>query len=315
MTYSFGNTGRDFFPNVLRIMKEFDSIEPTFSQYGQLKEAMKKLLVSSSRFSGRAWKREAILRLKGLLQAGSDRHLNAWAAARESTLLRLSGQVVASYSVLEEHIRKTMLPESDEEPDARYNTEQGQLVLSFAENLIKDNDFARAKLELEAWKPLNAESPSTMEEIVVKSRAVALGQILKSQGHFHEALPWFEKLFNDLTEDEHLVSTGWQMVMFSNLADLYCEVGRPKDAELALQVELKVIYTYGWENISIGRRIQLALIESFIRSGRFEIAEACLTQLLPHFEKNQGTRYDPSHWAFPHVGWPRASLAPAGTLG
>ncbi|KAK5994660.1 Protein SERAC1-like protein [Cladobotryum mycophilum] len=280
----FGNTGREFLPNVSRIVKEFDSVDPKCPQYDKLKQAMKWLLLSSSRFRDNAWKREAIRRVNDLLKDDSNGYLNAWAASRESTLLRMNDHVTASHSALEEHINRIVLPGSDETSDARYNATKGDLVLSFAENLIKDNELSRAKTELEAWRPLSTESPSTMEKIVVQSRSVTLGRILKSQGHFHEALPWFEKLFHELTDEEHFVSTGWQMVMFSNLADLYCEVGRPTAAESALQAELKVIYARGWENISTGRRLQLALIETFIRRGMFEMAETCLVKLLPQFE-------------------------------
>lgn len=74
------------------------------------------------------------------------------------------------------------------------------------------------------------------------------------------------------------------MVLFSNIADLYCELGRPDDAESVLERELEIIYARGWENISTGRRLQLALIESFIRRGMFEKAEECLSKLVPIFE-------------------------------
>jgi tetratricopeptide (TPR) repeat protein len=111
-----------------------------------------------------------------------------------------------------------------------------------------------------------------------------LGRILKNQGRFHEALPYFEKLLQEFSYEDNHVSTGWQMALFSNIADLYCEVGRPDDAEAVLAREMEIIYVRRWENISTGRRLQLALIESFIRRGMFKEAEECLSKLVPIFE-------------------------------
>lgn len=108
--------------------------------------------------------------------------------------------------------------------------------------------------------------------------------VMKNQGHFQDALPYFEKLLKELTLEDYHVSTGWQMVLFSNIADVYCEVGRPHDAEAVLEKELEIIYARGWEKISTGRRLQLALIESFIRRGMFRKAEECLFKLVPSFE-------------------------------
>lgn len=268
--------------NVFCVVKEFDAVDRTLPEYSLLQESMKRLLVSTTKFQYTSWKREGVRQIRDILKTNSDPCTEAWVASRESTLLRLGGKSAESYAILEDHLSKTAL-HTDQTPDARHNAEQGLLVLSFAENLMKDNDLPRARLELEGWRPLDEETPSSMELIVVQSRAVTLARILKSQGCFEEALALLEKLFNGLTDDEYLVSTGWQMVMFSNLADLYCEVGRPKEAEAALEAELKVIFAHGWENISTGRRLQLSLVESFIRRGMFEIAESCLTRLVPQY--------------------------------
>ncbi|KAF4442656.1 LipA and NB-ARC domain protein [Fusarium austroafricanum] len=142
----------------------------------------------TSRFHDNAWKRECVCRVKKLLNSHNDAYSNAMNTTRESALLCLGGQVTASYSGLEEHVRKIVLPVSEREADARYNAAKGDLVLSFAENLMKDNDYPQAEKELEVWHPPNAEAPSTTERIVVQSWAVALGRTLKSPGHFEEAL-------------------------------------------------------------------------------------------------------------------------------
>jgi tetratricopeptide (TPR) repeat protein len=198
----------------------------------------------------------------------------------------MRGDYESSYRALVDHIHGTVLPGLDAQlgSDARWNAQQGDLVLSFAENLIKEDDLACAKSELEAWQPLSLASPSTMEKIIVQSRDVTLARILKNEGRFKEALPCFERLFKAASFEMSHVSTGWQMIMFSNIADVYCEVGRLEDAEAVLETELQVVFSKGWENISTGRRLQLALIESFIRRGMFVKAEECLVKLIPVFE-------------------------------
>lgn len=161
---------------------------------------------------------------------------------------------------------------------------RGVMPISFSENLMKSYDLSRAHAELEEWQPLNSDAPSTMEKMVVRSRDVTLGRVMKNQGRFQDALPYFEKLLKELTLEDYHVSPGWQMVLFSNIADVYCEVGRPHDAEAVLEKELEIIYARGREKISTGRRLQLALIESFIRRGMFRKAEECLFKLVPSFE-------------------------------
>lgn len=123
-----------------------------------------------------------------------------------------------------------------------------------------------------------------MKKKVLQKRDVILGRILKNQGRFDEALPYFQKLFSALSDEEYQISSGWQMVLFSNIADLYCEVGDPRSAEAVLEKELQIVYKRGWGNIACGRRLQLAIIESFIRRGSFSKAEEDLNRLIPIFE-------------------------------
>lgn len=243
-------------------------------------------MLSASRFNYNPWKRECINRIKSLLKDEHDCYLTAQAAFTESKLLRMQGKVADSYKSLEEYIHGVVLPGLDEElsQDARWNATQGDLIMSFSENLMRESHLQRAQVELEEWRPLAPTAPSTMEKIVLQSRDIMLGRILKDQGRFHEALPHFEKLLQGLSFEDYHVSTGWQMGLFSNIADIYCEVGRPDKAEAVLAREMEIIYARGWENISTGRRMQLALIESFLRRGMFTMAEECLSKLVPIFE-------------------------------
>ncbi|RDL37962.1 uncharacterized protein BP5553_05395 [Venustampulla echinocandica] len=211
-----------------------------------------------------------------------------WDTNAESTVLRLQGDTQASQDALENHIRNSIGPGLDEdlESDARWNAQRGELVLSFAENLLRMNNSARTKVELADWKPLNLAAPSAMEKLVAQSRDVTLGRLLRNDGQFKEALPIFERLLKETGSVTHN-STGWQLVMFNNVSDLYCEVGRPLDVEAVIEEQLKLVYARKWENIPTGRRLQLALVESLIRRGEFRPAETCLDKLILVLEADE----------------------------
>ncbi|QVM13232.1 hypothetical protein D8B26_007846 [Coccidioides posadasii str. Silveira] len=284
---NFGVIGRGMFVHIPRILKEFDQLMPDgCDEYSIVKRAVTVLLLSAAKFHFNPWKNECIRRTKDLLEDEHDCYLKAWATFTESKILRMQGKTTESYKALEEHIHNTALPGLDEDliSDVRYNATKGDLVVSFAETLIKHGDLLRAKEELTYWRPLNPDTPSTMERLVLQNRDVMLGRILRNQGRFVEALSYLEKLLQNLSAEDYLVSTGWQMNLVTNVTDLYCEVGRPKDAEAVLDKVLGISYSQGWYNISTGRRLRLALIESFIRRGLFTEAEKYLHELIPIVE-------------------------------
>jgi len=201
------------------------------------------------------------------------------------------GEGASSNKTLEEFIHSTILPGYNQllEGDARWNAQRGELVLSFAENLIESGALTAARHELLQWKPINPGSPSSMERIVLRGRNITLGKILKFQGHFQEALDTLKAVLQESKTDSFYDCTGWRRVLLSNIGDLYCELQRPADAQFLLEPELKQMIDSGSQNISSGRRLQLTLAESFIRSGMYEKAE----EILSNLGKLYGTIHDP----------------------
>jgi lipopolysaccharide biosynthesis regulator YciM len=118
-----------------------------------------------------------------------------------------------------------------------------------------------------------------MERIVLRGRNITLGKILRFQGHFQEALDTLKAVLQESKIDSFYDCTGWRRVLLSNIGDLYCELRRPADAQFLLEPELKQMIDSGSQNISSGRRLQLTLAESFIRSGMYEKAEEVLSNL------------------------------------
>lgn len=210
------------------------------------------------------------------------------AAQLESSQLRASGKTAEAYKVLEDHISGAALRCANEEKpliNEYANAVQGSLVIDFVENLIRDGELARARLELQEWRPLHPQAPSTMEKTISRRCDLILGRILKDQGNFSEAVSYLENIYNAFSPEDHLISSGWQMLLISVLSDLYCETGRAKDSEMILKDQLDIFYARRWSNTSTGNTLKIALTESFIRRGMFTKAEELLSDLSSTYAK------------------------------
>ncbi|KAK2863661.1 hypothetical protein FQN49_004117 [Arthroderma sp. PD_2] len=278
-----GDTGSQMFPHVPRVLKEFDTLDQNCPQYPRARRAICLLLLEGSKFNGNSWRRESVARAKELLREQRDAILEARVARRESTILRLHGKIADSYRVVEEYLYHSGFS-TDLESSPKGNAEKGKLVISYAGNFIMENYLARAKKELESWQPINPEHPSMMEASVLSDRNVSLGRLLKNQGLFTQALPYFERIYYDIIGDRCGGNPIWQINALANIIDLYLEVRRPDDAEAALKETIKIMYTRGWQRYTITRRLRLTLAESFIMRGMFHKAEECLLRLIPMFE-------------------------------
>lgn len=174
------------------------------------------MLLAASRFSSTLWKREAIDRVHQLSQGESDAYLKVCLAHRESSLLRIRGKRASSNQTLEESIQSTILPGYDQllEGDGRWNAQRGELVLSFAENLIESGALMAARYELLQWKPIKPRSPSSMERIVLRGRNITLGKTLKFQGYFQAAVDVLDAVLQDSKIDGFYGGTGWRLITF-----------------------------------------------------------------------------------------------------
>ena len=282
----YGSIGRSLLPHVHRVLKEYEVLTNLNPMPQSVRREIASMLLGASRFSDTSWKRLAINLVKDLLQDNSDCYMHAWAVHRESALLRMFGNLQQSNQALESFIHGTVFPGHDigVESDAKWNAQRGGLVVSFAESLIQDNDLTRAKNELLEWKPIHPKFPSTLEGLVLRSRNVALGKILRCEGHFSEALSCFEELLEESGYDQSYEGTGERRVLLSNLADLYCELDQPTKGQAILQPELKQIADRGGKSINSVRRLQLSMIETLLRLRLFDKAEESSWKLEPVYE-------------------------------
>ena len=273
-------------PHVNRILIEYELIARDIPGSAPVRHHLAAMLLSASRFSTTSWKAQAVKRAKSLLDLDTSCYLHAWAAHRESVLIRMLGSQTESNKTLERFIHSKVLPGHDLglESNARYNAQRADLVVSYAQNLIQDMRLATARTELCEWLPLNPTAPSAMERIALRGRNITLGKILRYEGRFQEALTFLEEQLKNCEDDEFYEGTGWRRVLLSNVADLYTELDRPADAEAILEPELKQMKSKGQQNISSGRRLQLSLTETFMRRGIYDQAKACLVKLRTLYE-------------------------------
>ncbi|KAI9856193.1 MAG: hypothetical protein M1813_009210 [Trichoglossum hirsutum] len=285
----YGDLGRRQLPHVRRILKEYDALARESQVSTPVKRELASTLLSATRFWDKEWKHEALGFVKDLLQGDIDCYIHAEAAHRESAISRLFGDLKASNQSLEGFIHSTVVPGHDEglETDSRWNAHRGDLVVSFAENLIQGDEgdaLSRAKGELYEWQPISPESPSTMERLVLRSRDRTLGRILRDEGRFQEAFTHFERVLEESEGDDLYKSTGWFPVLLSNIAELHCELHRPAGARDILQPALADLTRKNWQDVSYGRRLQLSMAESLIQCGSYDEAEEYLRNLQRIYE-------------------------------
>lgn len=247
-----------------------------------VKRALASTLISSSRFGEAEWKKDAIRRAKMLLKDDDDPYVCAQLVLRDSAMLRMSGadQRRDSQTTLEAFVASTRhMDDSELQIDARCNAQRGDVIVSFAQNMILDGRVEDAMEHLAVWKPLNAEKPSTMESLVMRSRDNQLGQALREKGNFTEAQEHFEKLLDDSMVDPLYEHTGSRRRIIFNLTSVYCELGSPGKGEDLVRPELAWMSTTSKENVSTGRSLRVSLAECQIASNNFDSAEITLENL------------------------------------
>jgi len=233
---------------------------------------MVELYLSFSRFNTTTWKLDAVAQARKLSQEVFDLYLCMLVASRESSVLRVKGETLKSDEVLQDVMSKyfrhdgiLMIPFGD----LRCNAQAGKLIQLRAENLIFVNDPEEARRELDGWRPINESSPSSMEKIVQVSINLTLGRLTRIQGHFERALsqltPTFERI-----EAEDIDAGGWRRVLLASIGEIYCELGRPADAQRILNFEFDCMKLTKSQNISSGLRLQLVLAESYLGDGSYD---------------------------------------------
>lgn len=132
---------------------------------------------------------------------------------------------------------------------------------------------------------------STLERITSRARDIILGKVLRFQGHFMEALVLLEDVLQGCQLDDYFEGTGWYQVLLSEVADLYCELDRPTDAERLLLHELTPMMERGAQDIATGRRLRMSLAETYLLRKMYIEAESLLANLRQAFTSSGAPDY------------------------
>ncbi|EAL88797.1 LipA and NB-ARC domain protein [Aspergillus fumigatus Af293] len=285
-------------PHLSRTLSEYDAMSLEHGDLASFRHELASTLLAASRFSNARWKVEAIDRTKKLLEGDNDRFLSAWLAFRESSVMRMSGKLKESESALHRFLHDAAAPQERElELSKRYNAQRGELIISFAENLIRQQKLVEAKAELTEWQPLD-DVPSSLEKITSRARDITLGKILRLQGLFHEALTLLDGILQSCLLDEYFEGTGWYRVLLSEVADLRCELGQPLEAEKLLLHELTPMREKGTQDIATGRRLRISLAETYLERNMFAQAEELLLELQRAFSSSNEPDYNAQFYVF-----------------
>lgn len=190
-------------------------------------------------------------------------------AHRNSTLLRLKGQVTESNNVLagplreSEHTFQMNAQAGHSKYTGQMHTQLGYLKLSRALNFTQQELLSEAVEEFKSWEPLNSKSPSTMERIAFIKLITNFGKVLRFQGRFDEALDCLQKMYEEVKDVEMFKDTRPDLVC--NLADTLIDLGKPAPAQKLLEAELASSYTQREENSAASESSRLLLAGSSIQ--------------------------------------------------
>ena len=126
-------------PHLNRVLFEYDNICTAKGEPKSFPHELAATLLSASRYSTAKWKMEAVTRARKLLEHNPDNYLNAWLELRESFVMRMSGSAGKPDKALQGFVPSILAADRDDgsQMNARYNAQRGELVVSFAENLIQ----------------------------------------------------------------------------------------------------------------------------------------------------------------------------------
>ena len=268
-------------PQLAHIFAAFDKLSARQGESSLIHREVAVTSIVASRFSDKQWKTNCMARANKALKVTERGNLDALLVYRESSLLRMAGEIEKSQSRLKEfeQIKTSSEDGTINISTARYNAQRADLIISFSENLICQRKFQDAIGELRRWEPMRPLAPSTLESIALRARDITLSKVLRYLGQFEDALQLSEAALDRSLSDDFFEGSGWYRVMLSNLADLYCELGQLEKGEMLLQKELEPMLMNGTQNIATGRRLRISLVEIFIQSAKFDKGKDILLQL------------------------------------
>ena len=238
----YGNIGRSQLPQVQHISTFTFALQPEDDK------RFAATLLSASHFSDQGWK-SYILTQASTYVGSAESWLHI--------LLQQRWAGILSKQTLEETI---MYPAQDN----RTNAAQGSMILLYAEKQVQQSAFREAWHRAEQWKPLDINSVSEMEQIVLNNKCVLKGRILRLQGFPKDALAAFRDISLEVSPYTELGCT-----VLSERAAAECEIGHDlQRVAQALEENLEYLSSLNQRDLLKGRKVQLALADVYLSLGR-----------------------------------------------
>lgn len=207
--------------------------------------------------------------LTKLLYHGLPDHLRVMIAVRRSVSLRAMGDHDQSDRVLDSIMQTT----STDGTDMRLHCAHGRLRLSRAENAMLRKDFSQAAEYLICWEVRNS-PPSELELQIVLLKNTVIGRLERYQGRFEEARNSLEECLKTVPGRES------RYHIMHHLADVYCELWAPEEAEKLVLRETQQLRAQGRQGSRAFRRLMLPLAEAYILQRRYPEADVALQELI-----------------------------------
>lgn len=196
---------------------------------------------------------------------------------RQSILLRLQGNFVASERKIEEYHSQMRVHSANKRDHAL----RGHLYVSHLENLIQKEEYQRALQEGETWSVTPTMS-SMMSLRVIPSQSMAISKILRCQGKFHET---YDTLQNCYSTIHPMDASHYQIIC--SLADICCELKRLEEADELLRPRIKALQQHGHTPITSKalRRLLVSLADCTLAGSQLAEAQETLDTIGTAFEQ------------------------------
>jgi tetratricopeptide (TPR) repeat protein len=201
-------------------------------------------------------------------------HLRIAIAYQRSISLRFKGDHDQSDAVMRDISKNVSVGSSD----IRVHCAYGRLQLSRTENAIMREEFDKANSYLASWEVKNP-SPSGLELKVVRLKITVLGRLSRYEGNFHHACHCLQECLKFIPEN-----TSRYHIMH-HLADVYCELNAPEQAEELVQAEVQRLRASGKQRSRNFRRLALPLAEAYTKQKRGKEAGSLFGELNQLFQR------------------------------
>lgn len=229
---SFHELGSAYIPQLQHVVTHYyDALQDLGILTNDIRQMIAYVLVHSSSFSSRAWRSEAIDRAEKI-------------ASNLVTPDRCLDRMILLQKITQNHSGMDLENNGDctgfSHASNKLNALCGQVFLARSDlhlRTVKDIDAAFTLLQ--QIRPINPNHISTMEELILQQKALTWGRLLRFQGRFEEARSLLEALYDARQYPEGVVSIGdSNFELLSQLAETYCELGKPVKAEMLVSARL-----------------------------------------------------------------------------